>query len=218
MKLSSDCVWEWRAVQAGVPQGTKVGPWLFLIMIKDLSVANASIWKYVDDNTLAECVEKNGTSSMQSRVDEFVSKSRADGFQLNESKCKELRISFTKLENPLELSTINNTNTEVVLSAKLLGARVMISNDLKWNAHVEMMCKKVAVRPYFLRQLKRAKVLTNNFLSFYTTCIRTVAEYAYPVFHTAPLQYLSDQLERLQKRVLRIISANDLSYRQSRSF
>ena len=47
-----------------------------------------------DDTTLAECVEKNGTSSMQSRVDEFVTKSLADGFQLNESKCKEVRESF----------------------------------------------------------------------------------------------------------------------------
>ena len=54
---------------------------IFLIMINDLSVANTNIWKYVDDTTLAECVEKNGTSSMQSRVDEFVTKSRADGFQ-----------------------------------------------------------------------------------------------------------------------------------------
>ena len=46
-------------------------------MINDLSVANTSIWKYVDDTTLAECVEKNGASSMQSRVDrEFVTKSR----------------------------------------------------------------------------------------------------------------------------------------------
>ena len=65
-----------------------------IFFILDLSVTNASIWKYVDDTSLAECVEKNGTSSMQSRVDEFVTKSRADGFQLNESKCKELRINI----------------------------------------------------------------------------------------------------------------------------
>ena len=172
-----------------------VGPWLFLIMINDLSVANTNIWKYVDETTLAERVEKNGTSSMQSRVDEFVTKSRADGFQLNESKCKELRISFTKSESILEPNTINNTNIEIVPSAKLLG--VMISNDLKWNVHVEMICKKVAMRLYFPRQLKRTEVPNNDLLSFYTTCIRPVAEYACPVFHTALPQYLSDQLERL---------------------
>ena len=74
MKLSCDCVSEWRAVPARVPQGTKLGPWLFLIMINDLSVTNTSICKYVDDSTLAECVEKKGTSSMQSRVNEFVTK------------------------------------------------------------------------------------------------------------------------------------------------
>ena len=56
-------------------------------MINDLSVANTNIWKYVDDTV------------MQSHVDKFVAKSRADGFQLNESKCKELKISFTKSEN-----------------------------------------------------------------------------------------------------------------------
>ena len=97
--------------------------------------------------------------------------SRADGFQLNESKCKEVRISFTKSENTLEPVTINNMNIEVVPSAKLLG--VMISNDLKWNVHAEMICKKVAVGLYFLRQLKHAKVTTNDLLSFYTTCIYT---------------------------------------------
>ena len=35
------------------------------------------------------------------------------------------------------------------------------------------------------------------------------------IFHTALPQYLSDQLERLQKRALRIISTNDLSHRQA---
>ena len=170
----------------------------FLIMINDLSVANTNSWKYVDDTTLTECVEKNGSSSMQSCVDEFVSKSRADGFQLKESKCKELRISFTKSENPLEPITINNTNIEFVPSAELLG--VMIWNDLKWNVHVEMICKKVAARLYFLRQLKHAKVPTNDLVTFYTTCIHPVAEYACPVFHTALPQYLSNQLECLQKQ------------------
>ena len=115
VKLSCDFVSEWRSVPAGVPQGTKLGPWLFLIMINDLSVANTNIWKYVDDTTLAECVEKNGTSSMQSRFDEFVTKSRADGFQLTESKCKGLRISFTKSESILEPITI----IEIVPSSKL---------------------------------------------------------------------------------------------------
>ena len=65
------------------------------------------------------------------------------------------------------------------------------------------------------RQSKRAKVPTNDLLSFYTTCIRPVVEYACPAFHTALPQYLSDQLERLQKRALCMISTNDLSYRQA---
>ena len=44
--------------------------------------------------------------------------------------------------------TINDKNIEVVSSAKLLG--LIVSNDLKWNAHIESICKKVAT---FLRQL-----------------------------------------------------------------
>ena len=79
----------------------------------------------------------------------------------------------------------------------------------------EMICKKVAAHLYFLRQLKRVKVPTNDLLSFYTARIRPVAEYARPVFLTALPQYLSDQLERLQKGALRIISTNYLSYRQA---
>jgi hypothetical protein len=78
---------------------------------------------------------------------------------------------------------------------KLLG--LTISNNLKWNSHISHICKKVATRLYFLRQLKQAKLPTNNLILFYSTCIR-------PVIDSLP-KYLSDDLERLQTRAFRII-------------
>ena len=56
VKLAHDCKSEWREIPAGVPQGTKLGPWLFLLMIDDIDVTDSDLWKYVDDTTMAECV------------------------------------------------------------------------------------------------------------------------------------------------------------------
>lgn len=183
IKLSRDCFSEWEAVPAGVPQGTKLGPWLFLIKMNDLSVADTILWKCVDDTTLVESVSKNETSYMQLRVDELVRQSEADGFQLNESKFKELRISFSyhSLSSSVDHITVNDKQIEVVSSAKLLGLGV--SDNLWWNAHVESICKNAATHLYFLKQLKRTKVPAKDMLLFYTTCISPVLEYVCPVFH-----------------------------------
>ena len=58
VKLGNDCVLEWGDVPAGVPQGTKLGPWLFLLMINGLKITEVSTWKYVDDTTVSEVVKK----------------------------------------------------------------------------------------------------------------------------------------------------------------
>ena len=52
VKLSVECLSEWGTVPAGVPQGNKLGPWLFLLMINNLN-ADALTWKYVDGTTIS---------------------------------------------------------------------------------------------------------------------------------------------------------------------
>ncbi|XP_022806735.1 uncharacterized protein LOC111343809 [Stylophora pistillata] len=67
VRLSSDCRSEGGSVPARVPQGTKLGPGLFLFMINDLEV-DALTWKYVDDTTIAQTKPRGLTSDAQSAV------------------------------------------------------------------------------------------------------------------------------------------------------
>ena len=177
-----------------MPQGTKLGPWLFAIMINNLDVTDANLWKFVDDTTISEHVDKREISRAQSLVDELTEKAKDDKFQLNEAKCKELRISFARPKRSFSPILINNKPIEVVSNAKILG--VSISKDLRWNVHILEIVKKAPSRLYFLRQLKRAKINEKDLLTFYLTCVRPVTEYAWPVFHNSLPLYLSKDLEK----------------------
>ena len=196
VKLSQDCFSEWGSIPSGVPQGPKLGPWLFVIMIDDLlTTGNCNIWKYVDNTTIFEVVQRSQNSDLQRLIDDLSRQVAINGFYLNEGKCKELRISFSR--SPPDF------DPECIHKAKMLG--VTFSVDPKWNAHVDEIVKKVNKRLYFLRQLKRAQVKSKELVLFYITCIRSVMEYACALFHSSLPQYLSLDLERCQKRALRIM-------------
>jgi hypothetical protein len=77
-----------------------------------------------------------------------------------------------------------------------------------------MITKKAAKRLYNIRTLKRRGMTTDELLTIYIALIRSVLEYCCPVLHTNLPPHLSEQIERLQKRVLRIIFPS-LSYRKA---
>ena len=63
---------------------------------------------------------------------------------------------------------------ERVRTCKLLG--VIISDDLKWNTHVEFVIAKAAKRLFALRLMKRAGVMPKDVLKVYLSNVRSVLE------------------------------------------
>ena len=68
-------------------------------MISDLVVEHARLWKYVDDTTNSETVAKGELSNAQRHTDKVIQWSLENRVQLNNEKCKEMRISFSKFHS-----------------------------------------------------------------------------------------------------------------------
>ena len=92
VRLNNNCYSSWLNVPARVPQATRLGPWLFLVMINDLKLPGESfsMWEFADDTTVSEVVSNSGESSLQEAVNHISSWSHNNLFQLNPTKCKEL--------------------------------------------------------------------------------------------------------------------------------
>ena len=82
---------------------------------------------------------------------------------------------------------------------------VTISNNLTWSKHVDNIVSKAGTHAYMLYQLKRAGIGQNDLVKIYVAIIRPVLEYACPVWSTSLPKYLSDEIEMIQKPVLRSI-------------
>ncbi len=93
-------------------------------MINDLSSSTNEVWKLVDDTSLSEKIRYGDVSRIQSSVDQIQSWTRSNNAKLNEEKCKELRIDFTRRTSVVDSFTpvsINNRNIDIVDHAKILG-------------------------------------------------------------------------------------------------
>ena len=125
-----------------------MGPWLYFIMINELTTSSGDMWKFVDDTTVDELFSKNSESRIQITVNDLSTQISELKFQLNEKKCKELRIDFGKPCADFDPVIVSDIPLKVVPCAKILG--LTVSSNLKWNNHIYQTIVKARKRLYFL--------------------------------------------------------------------
>lgn len=122
------------SVLSGVPQGSVLGPLLFLIFINDLTEHfSCRVRLYADDCCIyREISRESDSEKLQSGLDNIMSWCSTWNITLNLSKCNLLR--FTNKKCPLMASYVmNTTQPSLVTEYKYLG--VIFSSNLTWNAH-----------------------------------------------------------------------------------
>ncbi|KAI8498114.1 hypothetical protein Bbelb_240590 [Branchiostoma belcheri] len=90
-----------------------------------------------------------------------------------------------------------------VSSMKILG--IHLQANLKWNIHVDTIYHKASQRLYLLCKLKHFHLPIEDLVSVYISYIRPVMEYGAPVWHSGLSNSLSNKIEKVQRRALRII-------------
>ena len=163
-------------------------------------------WKYVDDMTIAESTLRGAASEVQVTLNTLDRWCTENNMRLNINKCHAMRVYFSKtILQPLHL-TIGNQVLEQIDSVRVLG--VLIQCNLKWEDHIQQVVKKANGRVHMLRQLIPFNLPRCDLITIYIGYIRPLLEYAAPVWHPALTQSQTQQIERVQKRVLRLILGN----------
>ena len=198
----------WATVLSGVPQGSILGPLLFLLYVNEIpECIPCPSDMFADDTLLHNSAPVNEVSiPIQAGLLCMSNWCRQWLLKVCEAKCKCMRITRSKVNGQCSYS-INSLPLEQVVTHKHLG--VTFSSDLSWKYHVLAIAAKAN---RILGLLKRTfGRCSEAIITGYKTMVRPIIEYACPVWN--PHQaYLSDKLERIQRNVSRWILGGPIDY------
>ena len=204
-------------VISGVPQGSVLGPLLFLIYIDGVTriplSEGSKLVLYADDMLLYRRISSpEDFNILQNDVDAVNNWVNANHLCFNTTKCKYMLI--TRKKRPLNTPAIliNGIPLDMVDSYKYLG--LLISSDLSWSHHIDSICSKARKILGLLYRRFSCDTEPHALLQLYLSLVRPHLEYGSQVWDPH-LQKDINQLESVQKFGLRVCAKQwDLSYNE----
>lgn len=198
----------WKSVLSGVPQGSVLGPVLFLVFINDLDTGiDSMVFKFADDTKLLSVAnDVIDCESLQKDLNTLVSWSRDWQMQFNVDKCKVMH--FGHKNGNFEYYMDRNA-LKSVFSEKDLG--IEVASDLKSTTQCVAACKK-ANRMLGMVYRHIVNKTPDIMLRLYKTLVRPHVEYCVSAWSPC---YRKDKelIERVQHRFTRMVhSMSHLEY------
>ena len=212
--LVDNCISDIHTINAGVPQGSVLGPTLFLLNINDMLTQTSNpIHSYADDSTLyssfgfRHCPSQhqlaesrlNTYLAVQEDIESVTNWGTRNQVSFNPSKTQFIVFSNRKTT----ASNINFQDTTIFASPSLTLLGVNIDRKLLWTNHVTSVYKNASRKMGLLYKTKHY-FNSNQLLTIYNSHIRSQMEYCSPLWGGC-CQTALNRLNRLQNRAIQLI-------------
>nr|CAD2171133.1 unnamed protein product [Meloidogyne enterolobii] len=195
-------------ITSGVPQGSILGPILFIAYIYDLielcKTQHVTPKLFADDLKAYftfDSTQHNYHSPLQNFINKFSNYCKINGLKISINKCKSLHIGSKNPNHEYSLENSPIPITQQKESIRDLG--IHFTSDLKWESHIKIIAAK-ATRTYFtiIRSLKTRN--PNFLINLFKIYVLPILEFGSPVFNPY-LQKDILSLENVQKKFLQIV-------------
>ena len=202
-------------VLSGVPQGSVLGPTLFLIFINDLPEnVKCKVKIFADDTKIYTSVKSDeDISKLQEDLNSLHVWSTTWGLKFNASKCTHVHVGNKFQTNTYYMKDDDGSKTNIKHSTAERDLGVIINDHLSPENHVNEIVAK-AYRT--IGCIKHSFTFMNKelFIILYKSLVRPILEYNSPVWSPSLVKHIQ-KIEKVQRHATKIIPAlQNLSYSQ----